>query len=118
MPLILEEIRWVFFDLGYTLIYWGEAGDLDAVEGFGPIQSVTACAGFFKRADIVQAYALRSGRDVSNIDFYRKLALYKLAVISEGIYTRYLQGKTVGEGFEGLGRRAQELAVRALEVLS
>ena len=44
------------------------------------------------------------------------LALYKLAVISEGIYARYLQGKTLGDGFAGMTRSAAALAQRALAI--
>ena len=42
------------------------------------------------------------------------LALYKLAVISEGIYARHLQGKTLGRGFENLQRSSVWLARRGL----
>ena len=42
------------------------------------------------------------------------LALTKLAVISEGIYARHLQGKTLGRGFDAMRREAQPLAERAL----
>jgi aminoglycoside phosphotransferase (APT) family kinase protein len=103
-------------DLGYTLIYWGEVGDPDDVTGLGPYRSVTARPGFLTRAELVQEYARRSGREVETIDFYSMLALYKLAVISEGIYARYLQGKTVGEGFDQIVRRSSDLARSALEV--
>jgi aminoglycoside phosphotransferase (APT) family kinase protein len=104
-------------DLGYTLIYWAEAGDT-AYGEIGAVSLFTAQPGFFKRADIIQAYATRSGRDVGAIEFYQVLALYKLAVISEGIYARFLQGKTLGDGFSGLQRAAGGLARRALAIAS
>ncbi len=44
------------------------------------------------------------------------LALYKLAVISEGIYARYLQGKTLGEGFAGMTRASEGIAQRAYRI--
>jgi len=103
-------------DLGYTLIYWTEASDTPASAGIGAGSAFTAEPGFYTRADIVDAYARASGRDVAAIDFYQVLALYKLAVISEGIYARYLQGKTLGEGVEGLARAAGPLALRALAI--
>ena len=52
----------------------------------------------------------------ARIDFYRVLGLYKLAVISEGIYARFKQGKTVGEGFANLQRSSVGLARLALKV--
>lgn len=102
-------------DLGYTLIYWTEAGD-PSYGGVGTVSPFTALPGFFTRAEIIDAYATRSGRNVDAIDFYQVLALYKLAVISEGIYARYLQGKTLGDGFEGMTRSTGALAQRALVI--
>jgi aminoglycoside phosphotransferase (APT) family kinase protein len=99
-------------DLGYTLIYWMEAGENSEVEA----SAVTTRPGFFTRDEIVAGYAKASGRDVSAIDFYQVLALTKLAVISEGIYKRFTLGKTVGEGFERLRRATAPLAERALAI--
>jgi aminoglycoside phosphotransferase (APT) family kinase protein len=100
-------------DLGYTLIYWSEPGD----PGGGRfLPGLTAQPGFHRRGELVQAYARRSGRDVAAVDFYQVLALYKLAVISEGIYARHRMGKTLGEGFHGMQRAAAPLAARALAI--
>lgn len=89
-----------------------------AVNGvsIGTPSPFTVEPGFFTRAAILDAYARSSGRDVEAIEFYQVLALYKLAVISEGIYARHLQGKTVGEGFAGMTRAADALAGRALAI--
>lgn len=103
-------------DLGYTLIYWYEAGDPEQDGGVGTLARFTAKPGFFTRAEIIASYAQRSGRNVDAIDFYQVLALYKLAIISEGIYARYLQGKTYGEGFEGMVRSSAALVQRALRI--
>jgi aminoglycoside phosphotransferase (APT) family kinase protein len=101
-------------DLGYTLIYWGEVSDPPDARGVGSFQAVTAQPGFLTRVELTAEYARRSGVDVAHADFYQVLALYKLAVISEGIYARHLQGKTVGRGFENLQRSSVFLARRAL----
>jgi aminoglycoside phosphotransferase (APT) family kinase protein len=103
-------------DLAYTLIYWTDRGDPPAMGGVGTASTFTVLPGFFTRAEIVAEYAKRSGRNVECIEFYQVLALYKLAVISEGIYARFLQGKTLGEGFEGMFRAAGDLAQRALRI--
>jgi aminoglycoside phosphotransferase (APT) family kinase protein len=103
-------------DLGYTLMYWGEEGEPERGECPVPHAAVTARRGFPTRADLVEEYARRSGRDVGAIDFYCVLALYKGAVIAEGIYARFLQGKTLGRGFEGMTRQAGALAERALAI--
>ena len=103
-------------DLGYTLIYWTDPQDAPPAGGVGTASAFTARPGFFTRAEIIAEYARRSGRNVEAVDFYQVLALYKLAVISEGIYARYLQGKTLGEGFEGMSRSAGPLVQRALAI--
>jgi aminoglycoside phosphotransferase (APT) family kinase protein len=103
-------------DLGYTLIYWGEPGDPAPLRAPGTHLAVTAQPGFLSRAELVERYARGSGRDVTAIDFYQVLALFKLAVISEGIHARFLMGKTVGEGFEGLGAQVAQLTERALDI--
>jgi aminoglycoside phosphotransferase (APT) family kinase protein len=103
-------------DLGYTLIYWADPDDRFDPASVGSVAPFTALPGFLRRADLVAEYARRSGRDVGAVDFYQVLALYKLAIISEGIYARYLQGKTLGEGFEGMTRPSGALAQRALAI--
>jgi aminoglycoside phosphotransferase (APT) family kinase protein len=103
-------------DLGYTLIYWAEPGDPVGSGGVGSLPRVTRHPGFLSRAELVEEYAKRSGRSVAAVDFYQVLALTKLAAISEGIYARYLQGKTLGAGFEGMKREAVAIAERALQL--
>ncbi|MEX2081779.1 MAG: phosphotransferase family protein [Dehalococcoidia bacterium] len=97
-------------DLGYTLGYWGDPDDPPEVRRARALTEVTAQPGFLTRDQLVQEYARRSGRSVDHIEFYQVLALYKLAVITEGIYARYLQGKTVGEGYEGYGETTVRVA--------
>ena len=103
-------------DLGYTLIYWADPGDAIDPLSIGSVSPFTTLPGFLRRAELVTEYARRSGRDVAAVDFYQVLALYKLAIISEGIYARYLQGKTLGDGFAGMSRPSGALAQRALAI--
>jgi aminoglycoside phosphotransferase (APT) family kinase protein len=103
-------------DLGYTLIYWADPDDVIDPASIGSMSPFTQLPGFLRRAGLIEAYARASGRDVAAIDFYQVLALYKLAIIAEGIYARYLQGKTLGEGFAGMVRPTESLAKRALTI--
>ncbi len=105
-------------DLGYTLVYWQEAGDAAAGDAFADyVPRFTALPGFPSRAELALHYARASGRDVGAIDFYRVLALTKLAVISEGIYKRFTLGQTAGPGFErATTRAAAAIARRALRL--
>jgi len=103
-------------DLGYTLIYWVDPEERLEAASIGSASPFTTKPGFLRRSDLLAEYARRSRRDVTAIDFYQVLALYKLAIISEGIYARYLQGKTLGEGFAGMTRPSGALAERALAI--
>ncbi len=49
--------------------------------------------GFPSREQVRQRYAERSGRDLSEIDFYVALGLWKLAIILEGVFARYSAGQ-------------------------
>ena len=51
----------------------------------------------------MERYALRSGRDVSAVDWYTAFAYFKLAVILEGIHYRWTLGQTLGAGFDRIG---------------
>ena len=62
-------------------------------------------------------YAERSGRDVSDLHWYVAFAAFKLAVILEGVHYRYVQGQTVGEGFDTIGNLVGPLVMRGHEAL-
>jgi aminoglycoside phosphotransferase (APT) family kinase protein len=74
-------------------------------------------AGFPTGHELARRYATGSGIELDRLDWYIALGYYKLAVISEGINARYLQGKTVGEGFERFGPAVPQLIDRAAETL-
>ena len=111
-------------DLGLTLVYWTEAGE----EGWltpegtpvgtrGVSGDATVSPGFWTRAEFTAEYARLTGRDVSGIGYYMAFGYFKLAVVLEGIHARYLQHKTVGEGFEQEGFAVPVLIARAHAVL-
>jgi len=101
-------------DLGYTLIYWSDPSDL--ASGELRLSPASARPGFLTRGELVEAYARRTGADVSRVEFYEILALYKLAVIMEGIYARHQKGQTYGEHFSDVQRGSTALAQRALAI--
>jgi aminoglycoside phosphotransferase (APT) family kinase protein len=103
-------------DVGYTLVYWGEAGDAPGSRGPGRYAAVTTAPGFHTRAELVEEYSRASGRDVTSVDFYEVLALYKLAVISEGAYARWRAGLMAGEGFEKVERVGVPLCEAAMAI--
>jgi aminoglycoside phosphotransferase (APT) family kinase protein len=98
-------------DLGTLLAYWTESGDPVYYKGL--LGMPPAELGFLRRADLVQAYAERSGRDVSQIRFYHVLALYRVVVIVAQIYIRYQRGQTQDARFATFGEVIPRLAEAA-----
>jgi len=95
-------------DVGLLLVYWSEPGD-DFMPLFAP---ATIAPGFISRDEVRARYAERSGRDLTEIDFYVALGYWKLAIILEGVYARYAAGQygKTDEGFEEFARIVERLA--------
>jgi aminoglycoside phosphotransferase (APT) family kinase protein len=77
-------------DLGYLLVFWPQTAD-EEVRG---LRTPTTEPGFPTRAEVVERYEQRTGFATAGLHFYRTLALWKLAILSEGLYKRYLSGGT------------------------
>ena len=86
-------------DVGLLVVYQ----DL-AQHGDTSCRGWTPSGGFLTAAQMVARYgaALRRATCPA-LDWYVAFGYFKLAVIAEGIHHRYLQGKTVGEGFDHFG---------------
>jgi len=100
-------------DLGLLRMYWG--GPTSSQVAIGST-SVTSLPGFPTWEEAAAMYEAKSGTDLSGLDFYTVLAHFKLGVILENMYKRFLGGGTVGAGFEMIGQQAVLLARRGLEV--
>jgi aminoglycoside phosphotransferase (APT) family kinase protein len=98
-------------DLGSTLGYWVEAGDPPPLRqaATGP----TALPGSLTRRELVARYAEQTGRDVSDAPFYYAFGLYKIAVIVQQIYVRYVRGHTRDARFAHLNGLVAVLAEQA-----
>ncbi len=99
-------------DLGQLLVYWAE--DTDEVVPL--TRAPTLAPGFPKRDEIVERYAARSGRDVSQLDFFIALAYWKLAAILEGVFARYSAGQygETSDEFRSFGKIVEQLADASL----
>lgn len=76
-------------DVGYLLNAWMQPGEIDTRPGD---QAPTTAGGFGSREALVERYASATGRDLSEIDYYRAFSHWRLAAIGEGVYKRYLVG--------------------------
>ena len=100
-------------DVGYVMSTWPEpSDDLPARTGVPSL-----VPGFPGRAELLERYAKRSGRDVSQIDYYTAFSYWKSACIVEGVYARYLGGalgdtdvqfQTFKDGVERSARMAKQ----------
>ena len=98
-------------DLGTSLAYWIQPGDPPEVREAR--LSPTTWPGTPSRSDFVEAYARASGRDVEHIVFYYAYGLFKVAVIVQQLYARFVSGKTADPRYARLID-----GVRALSVLA
>ncbi len=97
-------------DVGLLCVYWRGIGvEDDPITG-----TVSALPGFATADELVARYADRSGTDVGGLGWYTAFAYFKLAVILEGIHFRFTTGKTVGAGFDQIGRLTLPLVRQGL----
>jgi aminoglycoside phosphotransferase (APT) family kinase protein len=100
-------------DLGALLSYWIEPTDPPYFQAMATMPTV----GFLTRRELVERYALKSGRSIHDIHYYHALGLFRLAVIIAQIYIRYHRGQTQDQRFAAFGRMIPLMARAALETM-
>jgi aminoglycoside phosphotransferase (APT) family kinase protein len=106
-------------DVGYLMNNWAEPGETGG--SAAAAASPSAAGGFQTRAEVLAMYSELTGRDTSNVDYYRAFQYWRLAAIVEGVMARYLKGVMAGKAdtnafraqIDGLAQSAVTL-VRAL----
>ena len=78
-------------DLGLFLGFWGT--DRPEKPAMPRVQAVSRVEGAPSREELAQRYAEKSGRSVEHLQWYIAFALWKLAMIVEGAYAQYLNGR-------------------------
>lgn len=74
-------------DVGYLLNNWVDPDETPAGSS-----APTLAGGFASRDQLLEWYESASGRDVSQVGYYRAFSYWRLAAIVEGVLNRYLQG--------------------------
>lgn len=92
-------------DLGTLMASWFDPGE--ALRGIGMMP--TTAPGWIPRKEAVNRYGARSGRDLSDVDWYLVFGSWKLAVILQQIYIRWRRGQTQDERFANLDEGARLL---------
>ena len=102
-------------DLGGALAYWVQADDDEVFAQFR--RQPTHLPGMLTRAEVVDYYAERTGLSVTpeQWTFYEVFGLFRVAVIAQQIYYRYVHGQTTNEAFAIFGPAVQYLEQRCKE---
>ncbi len=97
LPEILAVLDWEMatvgdplMDLGTTLAYWAQADDHPALKAF----IITHLQGMLTRQEVLNLYAQKSGRSVDGFLFYYVFGCFKIGVIGQQIYARFVKGFT------------------------
>jgi aminoglycoside phosphotransferase (APT) family kinase protein len=99
-------------DLGTALGYWIEPDDppVFQVTVFGP----TNLPGNLTRVELADRWSKATGRDASNVLFYYAFALFKLAVVAQQLYKRWIDGLTKEERYAVMLEAVKAVASSAL----
>lgn len=96
------------------LNFWAQAGD--DPDWIAAAPAPTWHPGFPARRDLIERYAARTGFDLDAIDWYHVFGIFRLIVIIQQIYIRYLRGQTHDERFASFGHRVDLLYAKALHL--
>ncbi len=95
-------------DLGWMLSYWPDPSDEPGRRGV--MTALAPQSGFFTRQQMLDRYEAKTGRRMTNFAFYHAFACFKLAIIMEGSYSRFLRGQTDDPLFIQMKERVPALA--------
>jgi aminoglycoside phosphotransferase (APT) family kinase protein len=105
-------------DVGLMLAYWTELGAAAGRAAALFREPVTEVAGFPTADQLAAEYARASGRSLDALPFWVAFAYWKVAVIVEGVYRRWLNDPDNGSDAGGLKPAVARLATRAHETLA
>ena len=98
-------------DLGTLMGSWFDPGEAPEQLGMMP----TTSPGWLNRRAAVARYGETTGRDMSKVDWYLVFGAWKLGVVLQQIYVRWLRGQTQDVRFEHLDEGARHLFRLAAE---
>jgi len=101
-------------DLGWMLSYWPDPGDDQSNRSM--VSSIVPEPGYLTRREMLDRYEAKTGRKMTNFPFYQAFAIFKLAIIMEGSYARFLLGQTDDALFAQMKERTPALADSAWKV--
>jgi aminoglycoside phosphotransferase (APT) family kinase protein len=99
-------------DFGWMLSYWPDPDD----KAGNVMTTMNADEGWLTRREMIDLYEERTGRVMREFPFYQAFALFKLAIIMEGSYSRFVRGQADDPLFAGMKERVPALANAAWSV--
>ena len=114
-------------DLAWVVMGWpddtgggptGTVGDDDEGLAGRRVGGYVDYTGMPGRDDLLERYASVSGRDTDEIDYYVILARFKMAIVLEGGYARYVAGGADNPKMEAFGPVVLDMARAAAELAS
>jgi aminoglycoside phosphotransferase (APT) family kinase protein len=91
-------------DLGWMLICWPLDTNMITAGA-----ELAALGGLASRRELLDAYLAAGGRETSRLEWYVAMACFKLGIVIEGTWSRYLVGQASREAGEQLHASAQNL---------
>jgi aminoglycoside phosphotransferase (APT) family kinase protein len=91
-------------DLGWMMVCWpSDPNTIDAGS------ELAALGGLASRAELLDAYSAAGGRRTPRLDWFKALACFKLGIVIEGTWSRYLAGQASWEAGQRLHASATSL---------
>jgi aminoglycoside phosphotransferase (APT) family kinase protein len=104
-------------DLGWLIAYWGPTGDPPDPEPKGS-NYITEQEGFLSQEEMIARYEAKTGRKMTHFPFYHCLAVWKQAIILEGLYRHYLEGTAANPKAAEFKWRVPQLIERAHRIIA
>ncbi|MBU9764340.1 phosphotransferase family protein [Mycobacterium sp. TNTM28] len=98
-------------DLGWMLVCWP-----DDPNPINAGSALAALGGLARRGELIEAYRAAGGRRTDRLDWYVALACFKLGIVIEGTWSRYLAGRASREAGEQLHASAENLVALGIRV--
>jgi aminoglycoside phosphotransferase (APT) family kinase protein len=91
-------------DLGWMMVCWpSDPNTIDAGS------ELAALGGLANRGELLDAYCAAGGRRPSRLDWFKALACFKLGIVIEGTWSRYLAGQASWDAGQRLHASATSL---------
>jgi aminoglycoside phosphotransferase (APT) family kinase protein len=103
-------------DLGGSLAYWVQADDDAIFQSFR--RQPSNAEGMLTRREVIDYYGSRTGLRVDHFDFYEVFGLFRLMVIIQQIYRRFVLGQTTNPQFAGFGDAARYMGARCRRIIA